>query len=186
MELAVTMSIVAVGFALFGLAVRYLPVFPQEETAASSSTAETPDLPTARPLFGKGVLLALWGLLAVGVGATAFSMERSGHAPASEPTPMEPRSRSVVVDLSLPDPYVFPASEESPGAVTFDHASHVDTDAPDCGVCHRTLFAINEPGITIQGSWSYERIHEGDLCASCHDGQDAFSVEDDCTICHRM
>jgi c(7)-type cytochrome triheme protein len=33
---------------------------------------------------------------------------------------------------------------------------------------------------------TYERIHEGDLCASCHDGERAFAVADDCTACHRM
>ena len=30
-ELAVTGSIIAVGFALFGMAVKYLPIFPKEE-----------------------------------------------------------------------------------------------------------------------------------------------------------
>jgi len=44
MEIAVTVMIVAVGFALFGLAARYLPVFPQSEheTHTESHTAKEP------------------------------------------------------------------------------------------------------------------------------------------------
>ena len=53
MELAVTASNVAAGFALFGLAVKYLPVFPREELPALVSPATrrawmTRPAPTAR------------------------------------------------------------------------------------------------------------------------------------------
>jgi Ni/Fe-hydrogenase subunit HybB-like protein len=36
-ELAVTGMIIAAGFALFGLAVKYLPIFPAEELAIESA-----------------------------------------------------------------------------------------------------------------------------------------------------
>ena len=67
----------------------------------------------------------------------------------------------------------------------FNHESHVAPDTPSCGVCHKALFKINEPGTPLRGGVSYERIHEEDLCASCHDGSHAFSIEDDCTFCHQ-
>ena len=47
MELAVSLSLVAVGFAAFGLAVRYLPIFP--ETAQPSQAAEAPAWLMAKP-----------------------------------------------------------------------------------------------------------------------------------------
>ncbi len=41
-EVAVTGSIIAAGFALFGLAVKYLPIFPAEEHAPAPATAREP------------------------------------------------------------------------------------------------------------------------------------------------
>jgi Ni/Fe-hydrogenase subunit HybB-like protein len=38
-ELAVTAGIVAAGFAIFGLAAKYLPIFPEEEAARHSEEA---------------------------------------------------------------------------------------------------------------------------------------------------
>ncbi len=44
-ELAVTGMIIAVGFALFGMAVKYLPIFPREELAAEKIAARNSDIP---------------------------------------------------------------------------------------------------------------------------------------------
>ena len=44
-ELAVTGMIIAVGFALFGLAVKYLPIFPREEAAAEKVSERNSDVP---------------------------------------------------------------------------------------------------------------------------------------------
>jgi Ni/Fe-hydrogenase subunit HybB-like protein len=44
-ELAVTGSIIAAGFALFGLAVKYLPIFPKEELAREPVTERESALP---------------------------------------------------------------------------------------------------------------------------------------------
>ena len=44
-ELAVTAMIIAGGFALFGLAVKYLPIFPKEELALESATEPEDVLP---------------------------------------------------------------------------------------------------------------------------------------------
>ena len=46
------------------------------------------------------------------------------------------------------------------------------------------MFRINEPGRPVTGELTYDRIHEGSLCASCHDGEHAFAIDDDCTFCH--
>jgi c(7)-type cytochrome triheme protein len=87
-------------------------------------------------------------------------------------------------DLRLPEPFTFPPSSESPGAVTFDHESHVDASAPQCASCHASLFRINQPGRPVTGELTYESIHEGPLCASCHDGESAFDIQDACDACH--
>ncbi|HET6180086.1 MAG TPA: Ni/Fe-hydrogenase cytochrome b subunit [Candidatus Sulfotelmatobacter sp.] len=44
-ELAVTGMIIAAGFALFGLAVKYLPIFPKEEPAHESLTERATEMP---------------------------------------------------------------------------------------------------------------------------------------------
>jgi Ni/Fe-hydrogenase subunit HybB-like protein len=48
-EFSVTLMIIALGFALFGVAVRYLPIFPEEEHAVKPSLAKErqPEVATA-------------------------------------------------------------------------------------------------------------------------------------------
>jgi len=182
MEMAISMAIVAAGFTLFGLAVKYLPVFPREELPALEPGTVVPTgLP--RPALTRPALLALWSLLLFGFAAVIYSSQRSvvalGKPAGSEAaTPVPER-------LRLPPPYTFPVSADSPGPVTFDHAAHVDRGAPRCTSCHADRFRLNEAGQALGGAWSRERIHEGDLCASCHDGSTAFAV-DDCESCHRQ
>jgi c(7)-type cytochrome triheme protein len=185
MELAVTMSVVTVGFVLFGFAVKHLPVFSGEMRPAAA-----PARATRHPggIIPKEVLIPLWGLLLLGAVLVYTSSTRATYAKAEkESLPVEESLESVTVDaeLMLPSPYTFPTSEDSPGAVIFDHESHVDTDAPSCATCHAGIFSLSTKGKPIQGELSYERVHEGDLCGSCHNGEDAFAVDDDCTYCHQ-
>ena len=42
----------------------------------------------------------------------------------------------------LPAARVLAGAEDSPGAVTFRHESHLDPEAPDCTTCHPRLFRI--------------------------------------------
>lgn len=173
MELAVTASIVAGGFALFGLAVKHLPVFPQDEGPA----------PAAAPALGGGTLLTLWGLLLVGALAVGWSFTAGAReTPAAVPEASPP----AAAELALPGPFAYPPSEASPGPVVFDHASHVDRERPACAACHERSFRITSPGGPLVGELTYERVHEGDLCAACHDGANAFAIDDGCEICHRM
>ncbi len=185
MELAVTMGVVALGFALFGLAVKHLPVFPPEK---SESVVRKVELGLSGAPVGTITLkplLALWALFIVGF-IVVFQSSQTGMASEVLPTEEENMATSMADgELNLPGGFVFPRSDDSPGSVTFNHDSHVDPVAPNCWNCHTRSFSIIDSGVPRQGDITYERVHEGDLCASCHDGEKAFAVIDDCTFCHQ-
>ncbi len=85
----------------------------------------------------------------------------------------------------LPAAYVLPQAADSPGAVTFNHDSHVDPAAPNCTTCHPRLFKILKPGLAGDGQRiTHAGMEKGHACGACHDGQKAFGI-DDCTLCHR-
>lgn len=186
MEFAVTMSIVGVGFLLFGLAVKYLPVFPKEELPPQGAAAALRLLERRRPVLSRGVLVGLWSLLLVGVVGVSYSSMRANGAGPGPPALMASGPVEARAALDLPAPYTFPTGEESPGPVTFDHETHALLADHQCRVCHANLFKINTAGEAVAGEVTYERIHEGDLCASCHNGEDAFAVDDDCSSCHQL
>jgi c(7)-type cytochrome triheme protein len=83
----------------------------------------------------------------------------------------------------LPGPYTLAQTGDSPGKVTFNHASHVDPDAPDCTSCHPKVFRILKPGTATDGrSITHDAMTKGASCGACH-GKKAFGF-DDCTMCH--
>lgn len=183
MEFAVTASIVGAGLLLFALAVKYLPVFPKEEMPPAGVD---PILLRRRPALSRGLLATLWALMVIGIVGVAASNpkheNRTAPAPAAEPA-------AVVVaapELRLPAPYTFPASADSPGPVVFDHEVHVAVADNQCQTCHATSFRLTEPGRPVTGKLTYEAVHEGPLCASCHDGKKAFAIEEDCSNCHQQ
>ena len=138
-----------------------------------------------RPAVSKPVLLGLWGLLFLGIGAVGANLGDEPVRASLEASVGSATLREQArVALELPQPYVFPQSESSPGEVTFSHAVHVDPAEPRCAGCHVSLFRLNAPGALWEGQWTRERIHEGELCASCHDGQHAFAIGEDCILCH--
>jgi c(7)-type cytochrome triheme protein len=114
----------------------------------------------------------------------------SSEAPASRAEPMaagvvtavEAASLDKQVVLALPADYTFAGG--GGGRVVFSHETHVDPRSPRCGTCHATVFRLHEPGRPLTGEHSGERMHE-ELCGSCHDGQRAFSVGENCDVCHR-
>lgn len=180
MEFAVTASIVGAGFLLFALAVKYLPIFPKEELPPEGVD---PVLLRRRPALSRGVLAALWGLMLVGIVGVALSTPEPVLAGPAEPA----EATSVLREpetLRLPPPYTFPASGESPGPVVFDHELHSMAADNQCKACHASLFRLTEPGRPVSGKMTYEAVHEGALCASCHDGKTAFAVDEDCSNCH--
>lgn len=180
MEMAVTIMIVAIGFALFALAVKHLPIFPREEDPAPAGTW--------RPGVHGGVVIIFWVLLILGAQAVAYALR---HDPASEdPAGVEMEAPLVTVqleDLDLPEVYTFTPSDPEVAPVRFSHRDHLDSDAVHCETCHQTMFSLLEPGTLLFGEPSEERFHEGDdLCGSCHNGDDAFDARDDenCEYCH--
>ncbi len=202
LEVFVTLSIVGAGFTLFSLAVKYFPVFPEavEPWAADANVVVTGKdgrtlvvdraaaariLSRTQPAFGKRVLAGLWVLLIAGFVVVGYS--RNSTTPPAVPKDPQGMAPAGVrtAELRLPKDYVFPKGAGSPGTVTFSHASHVDSRDPKCATCHNGTFRIMEAGKPVQGELSQKRIHEGDLCASCHNGKTAFSVQDDCSACHR-
>jgi c(7)-type cytochrome triheme protein len=184
MELAITTSLVAAGFALFRLAVKHLPVFPRLEVPALAARRSELSSSPARTTLNRAMLALLWCLLLIGFVAVVTHTKESHEGQHRMRPPISAADVSGGSALSLPRDYTFVASEDSPGAVTFRHESHVSPDRPDCAPCHRSEFMIGAAGIPVRGEMSFERIHEGDLCASCHNGERAFSTGEDCAFCH--
>jgi c(7)-type cytochrome triheme protein len=86
---------------------------------------------------------------------------------------------------NLPKPFAFAKSADSPGTVTFTHASHVDENAPNCTACHPKIFKILKAGTTTDGkAITHDAMKKGQACGTCHNGTKSFGF-DDCTMCHR-
>ncbi len=183
-------------------AVKYLPVF---HTAEESDAATVPHrhgraapvlVPERRlaPVFRGQVLAGLWVLLFIGALAVGLtSGKRNGVAVAAingtdtaheDPAILARTAEMAQLPMELPPDYLFPVSEMSPGQVHFSHQSHVDTADPKCATCHTDMFSMQKPGMPLSGALSGDRAHEN-LCGSCHNGTNAFSVEDNCDACHQ-
>ncbi len=72
-------------------------------------------------------------------------------------------------------------NEGSPGAVTFRHSSHGGAQAK-CARCHPSLFPMKASGKPMD----YAAMLEGATCGTCHNGKEAFGVDDSayCERCH--
>jgi c(7)-type cytochrome triheme protein len=85
----------------------------------------------------------------------------------------------------LPQPREFAQTGDSPGKVTFNHASHVDESAPSCTGCHPKVFSILKAAATADGKpITHAAMEKGQACGMCHNGTKSFGF-DDCTLCHR-
>lgn len=80
-----------------------------------------------------------------------------------------------------PKPHTYPASDASPGPVTFRHKTHA-SDAKGCAACHPKPFRMVATQPLPDGG-----MHEAQACGACHDGKKTFATDDDatCTKCHR-
>lgn len=85
----------------------------------------------------------------------------------------------------LPADIVLPQSGDSPGKVTFSHASHLTYQAkPDCTVCHPRLAPILGPAKGARRApLTHASMLKGRACGACH-GKDAHGF-DDCATCHK-
>ena len=72
-------------------------------------------------------------------------------------------------------------SEGSPGTVTFRHSSHGGATAK-CTRCHPSLFPMKASSKPLD----YQAMLQGTTCGTCHNGKEAFGVDDSerCERCH--
>lgn len=182
-ELGVTVGLSAIGFFLFAMAVKFLHVFPEEHAAHAV------DRDRRRPAFNAKVLLGFWAMITMG----AISIFIAGspveqQAKASVEIAVEPEA-----EWTLPEDFAFPQGEDSPGEVTFSHDSHASYMDNNCMLCHSDTWSMLTPATPKTGELTYERIHEEDLCYSCHSGEEhpdlgmeIFSTQDfdSCDSCH--
>jgi c(7)-type cytochrome triheme protein len=194
MEVSVTLMIVGIGFAVFTLAAKYLPVFkhathePEPETGAEPEWIE-PDSarpePARRPLVG--ILAAAGGLAALlfvsAIGLTDEGIRRKPEpVKPAPPQAVEVQKTTALESFRMPADVSFPQSPDSPAPVRFSHAVHVDANAPECLSCHRDQFSFVRAA-TPRAPAAAGSMHK--LCGQCHDGTSSFSVEADCEKCHR-
>ncbi len=170
-EAALSVAFIAFAFLVFALCVKYLNVFPEEDGAA----AEPARLEV--PLLSFRAVAALWALAILGLGGTAWAMNREKAAEPAPAAPVAPKE-IVIGDLRLPADFAIPMAKDSMGQVTFSHETHVDETAPNCLGCHLKTFRINEP-TQLAGE---DVAHKA--CGTCHNGEDASAIEDSCDTCH--
>lgn len=190
-ELSVTAMIVGIGFVLFGLAVRYLTVFPHEARRGGNGKAAELPAPAAlrQPLMSTTMLtLGLAGALMLCVVGLAFSgiklRPRQVNVASADASDVD-ISRGLE-QFNAPADLVFPKSDESPGLVTFRHSTHVDATRPNCTSCHNNQFKMLKISLQAPPNATRWNMHEEQRCGACHNGEKAFSVKeaDNCATCH--
>jgi len=107
------------------------------------------------------------GLCHAGRGGGALAVKDSARAPAA------PRVKG-------PAPHVYPRGGDSPGPVTFRHATHLRPGGT-CAGCHPKPFAMRFSPPRPDGG-----MHEATACGACHDGKRTFDAQDPaaCNRCH--
>ncbi len=84
----------------------------------------------------------------------------------------------------LPRDKALPQGADSPGVVTFRHATHLDEKRPDCTACHPSRFPILPTTARKTPRITHKDMEAGKACGACHDGTQATGL-DDCATCHR-
>jgi c(7)-type cytochrome triheme protein len=182
-EVAITLSIVGAGFLVFALAVKFLPVFPEHEM----KEARPPVAPeggnlAAQPIRSLPVpAVAVVALAFVAAGVLGADGIRRREVAPGPPAPKGTPAVAVALASFQPQEVVFPKAPDSPGTVTFRHASHVDPSAPDCVSCH----ADGTSFLGRKEAPPAGLMHDAKHCGACHDGTSAFKIDDDCSPCHK-
>jgi c(7)-type cytochrome triheme protein len=185
MEFAITAAIVAAGFYLFGLAVKYLEVFPEEKPAPLLMPA-APTPPRTKPVFQGRLLLGLWGFLLIGFMIFGFSNKMKNGKSAEAATGDTETIPNVAYREALRIGDIrMPLGEDSPGVVVFSHETHVDPREPSCETCHTGDFALVPEGPKNAAAYLMDTMYEGKSCGKCHNGEDAFASDGDCETCHQ-
>jgi c(7)-type cytochrome triheme protein len=190
-ELSVTFMIVAGGFLLFGMAVKFLPVFPSgtqlSQSASDRSRELIPHLIPDPLLAGSRTVLvtgAVFLISAVLLGYSGLKYRDVSIQGVAEVSRKVDIMNALSYYQMVPD-IVFAQAESSPGKVVLRHSTHVDNASPDCTICHSKPFQILRENEAPKSLMAGVDMHDAERCGSCHNGQKAFSVKDDCTLCHR-
>jgi len=184
-ELAITASIVGAGFLLFGLAVKYLDVFPPEDMKeiAAGKRAQLPALAAFRaPLWSATTGAFVMCVLFMGASvALAYDgiRRREPAIHLSEGSGTVDLSRGLA-ELKMPGAIAIKMGPDSPGQCFFSHARHVNSKDPNCSACHAGLFRMlpTTPDITAD-----KKMRN---CGVCHDGVKAVGIlqKERCDSCH--
>ncbi|MBT3367076.1 MAG: cytochrome c3 family protein [Nitrospina sp.] len=67
------------------------------------------------------------------------------------------------------------------GRVKFSHSIHLSY-GNTCGDCHPKIFK-KKIGIASR-EMTMKTLEAGKYCGTCHNGEQGFSVKDDCELCH--
>jgi c(7)-type cytochrome triheme protein len=184
-ELAVTASIVGAGFLLFGLAVKYLDVFPRKEMddIARGRRSELPVLAVLRQPWWSATTLALvFGIFFMGATVALSYDGVRRRVPALAPLAElgDVDVSGGLGELKVPNDVPIKMGKISPGLVMFSHARHVDRANPNCISCHTGQFKMLSTSADISPGKKMQR------CGQCHDGAKAVSTTDKerCDSCH--
>ncbi len=182
-ELSITAMIITAGFVLFGLAVKFLRVFPTEELRPEAERLpELPVVTALRPLTRPALLvLIVAGVVTVagsGLAYSALNVRLFGNNATTQPA--KPDISRGVAQFNVPD-VEFVSSKDSPGKVTFRHGSHVDLEKPTCAECHTGRFSMLNRSKQVRSGVD---MHDAQHCGACHDGKKSFNAKEDCASCH--
>jgi c(7)-type cytochrome triheme protein len=184
-ELSVTASIVAAGFVIFGLAVKYLNVFPaaEVEEIRRGRVAELPAAVLFRGrLQGPTILsLALGVLFVMGAAALGYAGVRARvPAPAMAAAEADVDTTRAMERLKMPADVRVRMGTQSPGQVVFSHEQHLQRGGLDCTSCHAGQFRM------LPTTADAEPMKKMESCGSCHDGIRAVGIRDKmwCGKCH--
>lgn len=70
---------------------------------------------------------------------------------------------------------------EGAGPVVFSHESHVAGYFLSCTECHDSLFTVKAKHKHV----TMGQMEKGLSCGACHNGVRAFSVKENCQLCHQ-
>ena len=69
-------------------------------------------------------------------------------------------------------------------AVIFRHEDHVDGERITCAKCHSGLFEMKALSVQKKEDFTMDSLYDGKYCGACHNGEDAFASDLQCTRCH--
>jgi c(7)-type cytochrome triheme protein len=180
MEISVTVALVTFGLVLFGLAAKYLNIFPLAKPCLDVGQTCKDKPSCCLPTFPRVLIVTFW--------VAAASLIFNGIQDFRRFQPVKSSSRADIVAKSggqpsdypnLPGDFSFPQSQESSGKVTFSHGSHIlVTDK--CTDCHGAYFRIMPEHRFDAGT--PRNMHSTEACGRCHDGKTAGN---DCSLCHK-